>query len=376
MEKKELNKGGGAINIGKNKTQISLDWPEFKKYIDGTYKRLQVQYVEKDDQYVAFATEADIIYTCVLVKNVDDFEETFTDQAKKDTHNNERTEFETVHKAKANKPVVPKNIDGNPLVIQEPRTGSETIYCTHNFCDKTSWYTKSVRVTDEALTGDGAGLVWTSVHTNWINMVSGLIFDEDSYASEVSHGYAVVVKVDGVTKTARAPYATTGGDYTIDYAAGTVTSVSGSWTGMAVLVSYSYATTSEWILAPSAGYVLDVEATEAQFSKNFTFNDFIDFEIWVYNPADLPNKVMYARTTYKRMVNFIDEALGSYPVIPAVGGADRGTQNEVYGFPFRYGTVRRVQSSIGAELHVKLRNNIVFSGEHATATFYCTTHLE
>jgi hypothetical protein len=121
---------------------------------------------------------------------------------------------------------------------------------------------------------------------------------------------------------------------------------------------------------------LDIEGAEAQFSKDAILNDDIQFDIFGYNPNDLPNKVLYARSTYKKFVNYIDEAIGSYPMIAAIGGAGRGCPVEVYGFPFRYGTVRRLLSSHGIELRVRLKSNTAFGGTHATATFYCTVKPE
>jgi hypothetical protein len=265
--------------------------------------------------------------------------------------------------------------DSVPISTVEPRTGTEVIHTTHNFCDPTTWYSTSGRSADETLAGDVAGLVYGGARVNWIDMLHGKLFDEDALCADVAHGYAVEVKVDGVVKTPRLPFATSGGDYTVNYAAGTVTFAS-SQLGKTVAATYSYAVNSTWVLAPSDGMLLDVEATEAQFSQNCVLNDTVAFEVWVYNPADLPNKFKYDSTRYKRMTNFIDEALGSYPIIPAIGGAARGTGNEIYGFPFRYGTVRRIRSSVGAELRVRLEADLKFGGEHATATFYCTVRSE
>jgi hypothetical protein len=202
-------------------------------------------------------------------------------------------------------------------------------------------------------------------------MIHGKLFDEDAYSQAVDHGYAVVVTADGVTKTQRAPYATSGGDFTVDYAAGTVTFFA-SQSGKTVLATYSKMVNSLFTLIPDAGKRIDVEGAEVQFAKNIIFTDFIEFEAWAYNPADLPNKVCVEKTVYKRMTNFIDEALGCYPVIPAIGGSERGTQNDIFGFPFRYGTMRSLRASQGIELRVRLKNDTPFTGEHATATFYCT----
>lgn len=261
------------------------------------------------------------------------------------------------------------SLDSVPLSTVEPRTGVEVIYSTHNFCDSTTWYSTSVRIKDEVLTG--SDLVYSSAHVNWIDMVHGKIFDEDALCVDVDHGYSVIVKSDGVVKTPRTPFSTSGGDYTIDYASGIITFAI-SQTGKTVMATYSYAVDSTWIMAPSSGKTLDVEATEAQFSQDCILKDTVAFQVWVYNPEDLPNKIKYDETRYKRMTNFIDEALGSYPIIPSIGGSTRGTSQSIYGFPFRYGTVRRLRSSQGTELRVSLESHLKFEGEHATATFYCT----
>ena len=266
---------------------------------------------------------------------------------------------------------VPINNDGAPVQVPLPRIGNELIEITHNFCDRTTWFTQSVRVVDEALVDSNIGLSWTSARPNWIDMTHGKVFDEDSIVKDVPHGYAIVVKVDGVTMTQRAPFADAGGDYTVDYKLGVVTFFS-TQLGKVVTASYSYENGSEWRLVPSPGKRIDIEMAEVQFSKDAILNDNIIFEVWVYNPADLPNKFPYDSTVYKRFINYVDEALGSYPIIPPIGGAKRGTSNELFGFPFRYGTLKRLQSSVGAELRIRLVDNQVFGGEHATATFYCT----
>jgi hypothetical protein len=258
--------------------------------------------------------------------------------------------------------------------VHIPRVGNELILVSHNFCDPTTWYTESERST-EALTDSGNGLTWASNNTFWIDMTHGKLFDEDALVLDAVHGYAVTVIVDGVTQVARVPFVDAGGDYVVDYADGTIT-FAASQAGKAVSASYSFANGSEWVARPSAGFMVDVEKAEVQFSKNAVINDDAIFEVWGYNPADLPNKMMYRRTSYKKMVNYIDEALGSYPVVPAIGGVKRGTQQEIYGFPFRYETVKRLKSSQGLEIRVRLKNDMSFGGEHCTASLYCTVSAE
>jgi len=326
----------------------------------------------------------------------------------------------------------PRDNDGIPLTSTQPRVGSEVILATHNFCDSTTWYLTSTRIEDDPAVDSGDGLTWNLTHSNVIDMTHGKIWDENALAALVGHGYSVDVTVDAVAKTQRTPFAASGGDFTVDYTSGTITFDS-SQAGSTVLVSYSYATTSSFKVIPKDGKVLDIEAVEAQFASDLSYNDTILFEVTGYvesfyypawdqsapvgklpfpTGASLPivaaeGDLYYLTTdnrlylydtgawglvpqgpypsgtripldvsTYKTLDQIIDEAQGAYPVIPALGGSNRGNTAARYGFPFRYGTIRRLYSSSGMNLDVRLENDVVFGGERATATFYCTSKDE
>jgi hypothetical protein len=268
---------------------------------------------------------------------------------------------------------VPKNDDGVPLNAEAMRTGSELILPTHNFCDPTTWYTESVRVENVALTDSGDGLTWTSAHPNWIDLTHGRIFDETALCGDVTHGYAIIVKSDGATLTERAPFSTSGGDYTVDYASGSVTFAS-SQAGKDVRAWYSRANGSMFALVPLNGRRVDIEKVKAQFSIDVEMNDSVVFEVWAYNPYDLPNKVKVDETIYKTLENFIEESFDLDPVVPVVGGALRGVTSPIHTFKFAYRTIRSVRSSQGVELRVKLGSDTPFGGTRGTATFFCTVH--
>ena len=332
------------------------------------------QYDEEDTAYTVWFYDGPEAHICTIWKGIVP-DGVIAGGYTQEQNDADKVDFETNFKSSANMTINKINADGLSMISQEPREGSELIEVTHNFCNATTWWTQSQRIDNESLTDTGDGLIWSSTHANWIDMTHGKIFDEDSIIEEVSHGYSVVVKSNDVVMSQRNPYETFGGDYDVDYNNGHVIFFS-SQSGKIITVDYSHAAGSEWRLVPGDGRKIDVEGAKAQFSEDILLNDDIVFEIWGYNPYDLPNKVMYVKSSYRRMVNYIDEAEGSYPVIPAIGGPSRGTQAAVYGFPFRYGTVRRLRSSQGIELRVKLKNEHVFGGEHATATFYCTTKDE
>lgn len=287
----------------------------------------------------------------------------------------DKKDFETNYKSISNQVLQTRNADGASVSTITPRLGSEVIYTTPNYCDKTTWYYSSVRIQDETLTDSVDGLIWTSGNKFWVDMTHGKIFDEDTYASEIDHKYAVIVTVDGVTMTQRDPFATDGGDYDVDYQIGQITFFQ-SQSGKSILCSYSFAKESEWTIIPDRGFYIDMEKAKIQWSDDLKMNDCIDFEVWAYDPDDLPNKKRYALTTYKKMDNFLDEADAFFSHIAPAGGDIRGIQKNRYGITFRYGTIRRLLSSQGAELRIKLKNNIMFNGERATGTFFCTIHQE
>lgn len=268
-------------------------------------------------------------------------------------------------------PCPPESPSGIPLVEPQPREGSSLVIVTHNWCDKTTWYQKSTRLIGETLSDSGDHKTFESANLFWIDLSHGKVYREDV----VSATYLPIVKVDGEVKTERAPWAESGGDFEVDYAAGTVTFFA-EQTG-AVTAAYSFAGSSLFTVAPVAGRKLVIESSEVQFADDIEMLDSIHFQPWAYNPADLPNKVaVAAATTYKTIRDYVDEAIGVYPVIPAIGGLTRGLQRPHVVFPFNYKTVKELKSSQGLEIRIWLGDDKVFGGEFSTATFYCTSKAE
>jgi len=100
-------------------------------------------------------------------------------------------------------------------------------------------------------------------------------------------------------------------------------------------------------------------------------------------------KIPLSRTRYKKFYNIVQEAIGSYPSLPAIGCTTeqsnitslnefrrkaRGTKSAMQSIPFRYGTIRELVSDSGLELRVTTSHHRMFGGESATLTFYCTSH--
>jgi len=302
--------------------------------------------------------------------------------------------------------IQPKDPNGIPLIISEPRSGSEAIYATHNFCDKTTWFGDSVRVNDEVLTDSGDGYVFTSIHINWIDMRTGRVLDDDGLVEEQQllnpgdpHGYQVIVKSDSVLKTPHDIFETSGQDYEIFYDDGYV-KFAQSQSGKTVTASYSYENGSTFYVKPLPGKTLAIEAAEADFSDDIGQNDTIEYSVWglvdVFAPQYLQSnggpypsgtKIPLKTGRYKRYTQVLREAIGAFPVLNSNGALDehknlsmkefrrqsRGGLRSMQSVPFRYATVRALYSDYGMELRVKLLHDREFYGEISTITFYCTS---
>jgi len=253
-----------------------------------------------------------------------------------------------------------------------PPEGNEVIIISHNWCDKCTWYTNSTRIAEEeaeVLSDSGDGLTFNSQHEFWIDLNHGRLSKEEY----IKTAYLPIIKVNGVTVTERTPFSDEGGDFVIDYESGSVT-FSSSQSGKTVTAIYSYASDSVFSVVPSGSEILRVERAEVQFSKNIEMNDSVAFQIWAYNPLDLPNKVQVQDSdVFKTVRDFVDDATGCYPEIPAFGGTKRGLSYPHIVLPFNYRTVRDLKGSDGLEIRIKLENDIPFGGEFATITFYCTS---
>jgi len=278
-----------------------------------------------------------------------------------------------------------KDSRGNMMFVNESRTGSDLEIVTHNFSDRTTWYTESVRVYGEDVTeftSSEDGYTCELNHKFVIDLDHGKVHNEDKICSESiaagSHGYRPIVFVDGYVQCELTPWEASvdNCNYKINYRDGYITFFEDVSESL-VKVDYSYENGSTWILQPNPGKGVDIEKSEAQFSKDLIFNDAIDFQIWAYNPYDLPNRVPVQTASYKSIHNFVDEAAGSYPLIDPVGGAaPLGLVSPIIGFPFNYNTIRSLNSSQGVQLRISTRNDREFGGERATATFYCTIRDE
>ena len=336
---------------------ISADFPNQKVSSDRLTKEIQAS---------SIVTALDYIET-----SGDDCDIWFKDALSTSDH----TTLDTVVANHSGEPLP----NGNPVVdslnrtitVPEPETDKKMVnIVTHNFCDKTTWWQQSVQVTDETLIDSGDTLTFNSQHAEWIDLTHGKFYLEDRISGR--DGYVPVIKVDGVTKTERLPFATSGGDYVVDYHAGTVTFATAQ-TGT-ITASYHYAGSSLFTVKPDAGKVLWVRDSEVQFSVDIEMNATINFQAWITSPVEMAVSTL---TNYKTLRNFVEEAKGCYPAIPAIGGSGpRGLTQQHVVFPFKYTQVKELRSTITTEIRVWMDDDVEFSGEFGTATFYCSSYDE
>lgn len=239
-----------------------------------------------------------------------------------------------------------------PKVSVYKPEGASTTIVTHDWTDPCTWYSQSTRVTGETLTLD-VGKTYDFANQNVIDLTHGRMYGENDIT-----GYELKVYDNGVLKTEDT-------DYTMNYESGKVTFDVGYTVTGPVTADYSFESGSQWVLKPDAGKVLHIEHAEIQFAKNVSMTP-VSFEIWVYNPADLPNKIMYQQIVYKNIKDVINAANLGQGFIPAMGILSQ----DILVFPFNYATVKSLKDSDGAELRVRILNDTAYSGQWATSTFY------
>lgn len=274
-----------------------------------------------------------------------------------------------------------------PLPIGKPDTNSITIY-SHDWTDKTTWYPKATRVVDEVATDSGDRLTYTLANDYLIDTYHGKLVKEDYLKDGSNNSYRVVVKVNDVAKTERDPHVGSGGDYTINYYAGTVTFLSALAPSDVVKVTYHYATTSEFIVKPDAGKILSIDFVEVQFSTDVDLTDSSVFQprglVDVFAPQLTPDPYdsgtlipIQDPIIYKGMRDYQADAVRSWPTYPALGGSSwRGMSEQIVIFDWDYLRAKPLYSKYGMEISVKLEHDVPFGGTYASATFYCAVEDE
>lgn len=234
--------------------------------------------------------------------------------------------------------------------VYEPEGDFKT-FVSHDFCDKTTWYSSSTRVTG-ASAASVSGLAYTLSHTNIIDVYNGKITGEDDLVGD----YGLVV-YDGASQVS---------EFSVDYAAGVVTLSSAP--GSSVTFDYSYANDSVFKLSPPTGKEFSLNRAEIQFTKDIAYTPIV-FEVWGVNPYDPPNTIMYERVSYKTIKDILNISNLGYAV-PNFGGLGA----DVIIFPFDYQRAIKIRSDYLMEIRVKIVSDTPISGTFATVSFYCAEY--
>ena len=291
-------------------------------------------------------------------------------------------------------PVVALNVrqnDGTPIFVPTLPSGTEWVCVTHNYADPCTWFTESLRASNETLTDSGDGLTFNSQHVNWIDMVSGRMHNDVMWIElqqgmnpSDPHGYQVQVFVDGAPVTMRTPFAASGGAYQVLWETGQIQFFT-SQAGHTVTASYSYAAGSTFYVQPRLpNTTLVLKDSEGDVSSDAVMNDTLLYTYWAEEPNGLGGLSWYelGGYEYKRSVNISVEAKGACPPTPTLGSSpahlqlplsefrrvSRGMYAPTQTLPFSFET--GIPIPAGAQIRISLKNDVPFGGYHVSITFY------
>lgn len=275
--------------------------------------------------------------------------------------------------------------DGSPILAFRKPDAPKLTFITPNWCDRTTWYSSSVYVADEVAGDSGDHTTYNLDHQDVIDTYHGKITFEDFLKDSEGRSYRVVVKVDDVVKIEQDPHFGTDGDFTIDYAAGTITFLLALQSTEAVTVTYHYANSSTFTVAPIAGKILRVETVEVQCSNDLQMNDTFIFQAYglvdVFAPQLMPGVPSGTKIPlgdplkYKTINDIVNDSNHSYPAYPVLGGAGwRANKSPLWIFCWDYNVGSTLlYAGYGMEVRVSLEHDTPCGGTLATATLYCTS---
>lgn len=285
----------------------------------------------------------------------------------------------SAHTAKA-PPGEKKTADGVLRVaVEKPDTSKKTCY-THNWSDRTTWYTDAARVVDEVAVDSGDLITYNLANEYVIDTYHGKITQEDFLADDGGNSYRVVVTVDDVAQVEIDPH-TDVGDYTVDYASGAIIFETAQAVSAVVKVTYHYAQGSKFVIQPAPGKMLKLDMVEVQLSADVALTDTLLFNVYgladVFAPGVFPPGTIIPLgnpLVFKTMSDYYNDAVRSYVKYPPLGGSSwRGSDQEFYVLDWDYIRSTYLYHSYGMYIEVSLEHDSPFGGSFASATFYCTS---
>lgn len=278
--------------------------------------------------------------------------------------------------------------DGSPILAASKPDSPKLTFITPNWCDRTTWYTGSVRVSGETAADSGDHTTYNLAHPLVIDTYHGKITFEDFLKDADGYSYRVGVRVNDAAKTEQDPHFGAGGDYTVDYTAGKIVFSAALQPSDVVAVDYHYAISSIFAIAPVSGKMLLVDKIEVQYSEDIVMNDSFVFQAYGFVDAFAPQLMQPPYNipsgtkiplgdplVYKTMCDLLNDSNHAYPAYPAVGGSSwRNLPKTAYVFAWDYDVgVTILNANYGMEIRVSLQHDAVCGGTFATAAFYCTS---
>lgn len=276
-----------------------------------------------------------------------------------------------------------------PRVAFEKAIKPHPTFISHDWCKKTTWFATATRVVDEVAADSGDHLTYSLAHQFVIDTYHGQLSDEETLVDSGGHSYRVVVKVNGAAVDEQDPHLGSGGDFTVDYAAGTISFLAALEPGDVVTVTYHYAVDSTFIVRPEAGKTLVINSAEVQFASDVVLKDTAVFQPYGLVDVFAPQLVaggfvptgtkipLGAPKKYKTMLDYYNDAKRAYPELPALGGSSwRGVQHKSVVLDWDYEGAIFLSSAAGMEVRIFLEHHEPFEGSFATATLYGTTEPE
>lgn len=362
----------GSVTFG-SAISISVDWTTLKNI--SLSKFLSLQFVDTGDSYIGFSVDDGICYVATFQKGTPDSQD-----------------FETTYKILANKSLAPKADGGVQRVSVEKTSLSMVMYTTHNFCDPTTWFYASERIVGEVAADSGDHQTFTLQNPNMIDATHGKVTNEDDGLVDAQgHSYRLSATVNGVPVVEQDPHKGAGGDFTVDYVAGSLTFLAPLKQGDVVAVSYNASRSSLFTLKPDPKSKLTISFSRTSFSTDVQLNDSVIFSIWGIADFFLPpqaigvgkdqipsgTKIPLKTFTYKSIADFYATATGLVPAARAMGGPGwRGMAQDLMMLEHDYVASIVLHSYSGMEARVQLQHEVAVGGTVSKTTFFCISDVD
>lgn len=260
----------------------------------------------------------------------------------------------------------------NKLRVSAEKSSAPTrnIY-SHDFTDRTTWWTASVFVSHEQADAlDEERQVFVLDHPFVIDTLHAKISNEEALRVS-AEGYAVSVWIDSVLQTEADPH-TGDGDYQVNYQTGRITFVTPVALGAVVEVTYRYATTSAFEIVPQPGKNVTPLQAEIQFTTDIEIQDTLRYQVMVWDPENEVHVPHGEPTVFKCFKDYLNDSQRAYPTYPGNGtvGNWRALPVPSIIMDWDYLGENALKSLYGAKLRIWLEHDEPFTGTFCAATFY------